>query len=113
MSNRPNPVALTAAMLMDKALSKALAQHSTIYNSQGVGPLPYACANLASAIHRLAPACKRLAVSEANGTPSNLTERLPRRIAALSAQLAPFGYSLERDDANLYLVSDTNRHFIA
>ena len=61
MSTRPAPVAITSAMLMDATKGKPsnrFPEYSTA---------PYRVAQLASAIHRLAPACKRLAEAECNG----------------------------------------------
>ena len=125
MSNRPAPVALTSAMLMDATKGKPsnrFPEYSTA---------PYRVAQLASAIHRLAPACKRLAEAECNGewrdgqrahaytvsqskqcmypaanerailealdrSIADYATRLDRRIAKLNAQLAPFGYQLIR-----------------
>ena len=125
MSNRPNPVALTSAMLMHATIGKPsnrFPEHSTA---------PFHVANLASSIHRLAPACKRLALAECTGewrkgqrdslcdreaykgnafvrqaeaeriaalekSIVDYATRLDRRIAKLNAQLAPFGYQLIR-----------------
>lgn len=62
MSNRPNPVALTAAMLMRRAWS--------LTTPDGPARDPFTehdCASLASDLRRLAPACVRLAVAQCNG----------------------------------------------
>lgn len=124
MSNRPQPCALTAAILM-----AACGSNGSCEGAESHHPLPnmadaFSCANLASAIHRLAPACKRLAEAECNGewrdgqrarvsdldahfskgthladldkSITDYASRLDKRIAKLNAQLAPFGYQLVR-----------------
>lgn len=55
--NTPSPLALTACMLME-------AQED--WSQQNQKPI-ITVANLASAIHRLAPACRKLAVAQCNG----------------------------------------------
>lgn len=115
--NTPNPVALTAAMLATKcANAENTANHREEHS-------PSTIANLASQIHLLAPACKRLAEAECNGewrdgqragierqrhsgrqqlldhldkSITDYATRLDKRIAKLDAELAPFGYQLIR-----------------
>jgi hypothetical protein len=63
MSNKPNPVAFTAAMLMQRALLLPMQDSvSPSHHSAAVY-----CASLASTLHRLAPACQRQAVAMCNG----------------------------------------------
>lgn len=65
MSNKPNPVALTAAMLACRMC------HAGSRNKYGDWQLDgtdaTAPASLASDLHRIASACQRLAVAECNG----------------------------------------------
>lgn len=120
MSTKPVPCALTACKLMAQAF---ILRHDDI---QRLRITAESVANLASAIHRVAPACKRLAVAECNGgwgdgqrdacaffaknyggterarlaeldkSITDYATRLDRRIAKLNAELAPFGFKLIR-----------------
>ncbi len=58
MSNKPNPVALTAAMLMNRKrdLFGGIDGHHRVEEIAGI----------ASDLHRLAPACERIAVGQCN-----------------------------------------------
>lgn len=70
MSNKPNPVALTAAMLMDRWHCQPVSKHTLpahLRNPEPRAPIINEVASLASDLHRLAPAFARQGVAECNG----------------------------------------------
>lgn len=105
MPTKPNPVALTACMLLDRLITGNR-------DRQRLASL-HSIADLASQLHRLAPACKRLAEAECNGewwdgqrdscrpcqfkslddSIRKYAARLDKRVAKLNAALAPFAVS--------------------
>lgn len=125
MSNKPNPVALTAAMLAMRASSIAdeIATIATLRGEKApsllIGGGFRGCASLASDLHRLAPACRKLAEAECNGewrdgqrnrlmfdgaaiaaldaSIAKCDARLDKRIARLNEALAPFALRAARN----------------
>lgn len=64
MSSKPNPVALTAAMLTRRALQYP---YNGLHNDPGFTWSDHKLADLASRLHRLAPAANKHAMTYCNG----------------------------------------------
>ncbi len=110
MSNKPNPVASTAAMLMWRAV--CITDTHPAESASPAQDIHHAAA-LASDLHRLAPACLKLAKGLDDGTLPLGDSRITRRIVRLNNRLAPLQL-IARFDRNprnvvLYLVATDER----
>lgn len=134
MSTKPAPVALTAAMLVQRAHGLPPDTHGMPAVHRYPSGLAHACADLASRLHRLAKGCERASVAECNGELANgqrqrlmiqqgsvlgckcadeqvakFCDRIDKQVDRISEELRPFGLKARNDGDprgySLYLVS--------